>query len=154
MISAQVDELRELATRCDELQVGAVKAVTMPSDMGSILRDAADTIWQLRDDLQRANAENTKLRSELESVGTAAYLYGRSDLKAENARLRSYLSDDVENARMIMGENSRLREQNAKLRELVQGLWFAAQYLGMNPDGATGSGFARQMRELGVEVPT
>lgn len=62
MISAQVDELRELATRCDELQVGAVKAVTMPSDMGSILRDAADTIWQLRDDLQRANAENTKLR--------------------------------------------------------------------------------------------
>lgn len=62
MISAQIDELRELATRYDELQVGAVKAVAMPSNMGSILREAADTIWQLRDDLQRANAENAKLR--------------------------------------------------------------------------------------------
>lgn len=55
MISAQCDKLRELATRYDELQVGAVKAVTMPSDMGSVLRDAADTIFELRDDLQRAN---------------------------------------------------------------------------------------------------
>lgn len=45
-----------------------------------------------------------------------------------------------------------LRVENSKLRELVQGLWFAAQYLGMNPDGATGSGFARQMRELGMEL--
>ena len=42
--------------------------------------------------------------------------------------------------------------ENTRLRELVQGLWFAAQYLGMNPDGATGSGFVRQMRELGIEV--
>ena len=57
MLSVQVDELRELATRYDELQVGAVKAVKMPSNMGSILRDAADTIWQLRDDLQRAHRE-------------------------------------------------------------------------------------------------
>lgn len=62
------DELRELATRYDELQVGAVKVVTMPSNMGSILREAADTIWQLRDDLQRANAENTKLRKLLLDV--------------------------------------------------------------------------------------
>ena len=74
MISAQVDKLRELATRYDELQVGAVKAVTMPSDMGSILRDAADTIWQLRDDLQRANAENTKL---LELVSHLYYVKPR-----------------------------------------------------------------------------
>lgn len=36
----------------------------------------------------RLKAENAKLRSELESVGTAAYLYGRGDLKAENAKLR------------------------------------------------------------------
>ena len=49
-------------------------------------------------------------------------------------------------------EIDRLLVENAKLHELVQGLWFAAQYLGMNPDGATGSSFARQMRELGIEV--
>lgn len=28
-------------------------------------------------------------------------------------------------------------EQNAKLRELAEGMWFAAQYLGANPDDAT-----------------
>lgn len=37
--------------------------------------------------------ENAKLREELESVGTAAYLYGRSDLKAENAKLRELCED-------------------------------------------------------------
>ena len=72
MLSAQCDELREVATRYDELQVGAVKAVTMPSNMGSILREAADTIWELRcklsdmvDERERARvaeAENTDLR--------------------------------------------------------------------------------------------
>ena len=50
--------------------------------------DSERTSDELRDDLQRANAENARLRSELESVGTAAYLYGRSDLKAENTKLR------------------------------------------------------------------
>lgn len=39
-------------------------------------------------DLQEALDENARLRSELESVGTAAYLYGRSDLNADNAKLR------------------------------------------------------------------
>lgn len=33
-----------------------------------------------------------------------------SDLQDENARLRSCLSDDAENARQIMGENAKLRE--------------------------------------------
>lgn len=88
MLSAQCDELRELATRFDEIQVGATRAVRIPLDTGLVLREAADTIWELRDDLQRANAENARLRSELEAVGTAAYLYGRDDLKAENAKLR------------------------------------------------------------------
>lgn len=34
-----------------------------------------------------------------------------ADLKDENARLRSCLSDDAENARTIMAENAKLREQ-------------------------------------------
>ena len=57
MLSAQVDELRELATRYDELQVGAVKAIKMHSGMGLILHDAADVI-------DRLSSENTKLREE------------------------------------------------------------------------------------------
>lgn len=78
MLSAQCDELREVATRYDELQVGAVKAVTMPSNMGSILREAADTIWELRcklsdmvDERERARvaeAENAKLRELLQDA--------------------------------------------------------------------------------------
>ena len=78
MISAQCDELRSMA---------ASVGLEVPQ-AATLMMDAADTIWELRDDLQRANAENAKLRRELESVGIAAYLYGRDDLKSENAKLR------------------------------------------------------------------
>ena len=50
MISAQIDELRKAAEYYDG------------SEVAIIMRHAADTIWQLRDGLQRANAENAKLR--------------------------------------------------------------------------------------------
>ena len=69
MLRAQVNELRELATRYDELQVGAVKAIKMPSDMGSILRDAADTIWELRCRLVDAEDRVRKRdEAELEAI--------------------------------------------------------------------------------------
>lgn len=50
MLSAQIDELRKMAEYYDG------------SEAASIMRYAADTIWQLRDNLQRTNTENTKLR--------------------------------------------------------------------------------------------
>lgn len=78
MLSAQCDELRAMAE-----SVG----LTMPK-AATLMMEAADTILSLRDRAQDLQAENAKLRSELESVGTAAYLYGRSDLKVENNRLR------------------------------------------------------------------
>ena len=69
MISGQCDKLRE---RADEIQ--RIKnnnadwlwcdAATL-ADAAGQMRDAADTILELRDDLQRANAENAKLRSLL-----------------------------------------------------------------------------------------
>jgi hypothetical protein len=52
MISAQIDELRSMAE-----SVG----LAMPQ-AATLMMEAADTIWQLRDDLQRANVENAKLR--------------------------------------------------------------------------------------------
>ena len=55
MLSAQCDELRELATRFDEIKVGATRAVRIPLDSGSVLREAADTI-------DRLDTENAKLR--------------------------------------------------------------------------------------------
>ena len=85
MLSEQCDKLRSAAKKLDSYDAGY-------GSIASMLREAADTIWQLRDDLQRANAENALLRSELESVGTAAYLYGRGDLKAENAKLRELVA--------------------------------------------------------------
>lgn len=48
MISGLIDELRELAGD------GSMEWVAGPI-RASVLREAADTIWQLRDDLQRAN---------------------------------------------------------------------------------------------------
>lgn len=52
------------------------------------LECALDETQALRRQVDALQVENTKLREELEVVGTAAYLYGRDDLKAESARLR------------------------------------------------------------------
>ena len=73
--------------------------------------------------------------------------------EAENARLRSCLTDDVENERLIMAEN-------AKLRELVRELWtYAEQELVCDKTCSYGAVcdwkdcvLTRRMRELGVEV--
>lgn len=78
MISAQCDKLRELATRFDELQAGAVKAVRMPSDMGSVLREAADTIWELRCRLVDAEDRVRKRdEAELEAIERVSMTHER-----------------------------------------------------------------------------
>lgn len=86
-------------------------------------------------------------------------------LQDENARLRSCLSDDAENARMIMGENAKLQKQaarlfdktlelatkNAKLQELVEDMWLEGAF-------APGACYVEtdrleeRTRELGIEV--
>jgi hypothetical protein len=76
MISAQIDELRELAGD------GSMEWVAGPIS-ASVLREAADTIWQLRDDLQRANAENAKLIVKLNAEHIV-----RQNVEIENDRLR------------------------------------------------------------------
>ena len=60
MISGLIDELRKLAEYYDG------------SEVASIMRYAADTIWQLRDDLQRTNAENASLRELAEKTWKVA----------------------------------------------------------------------------------
>ena len=59
MISGQVDRLRTAAQTYRRLGNHSAE---------SMLLDAADTIWELRDDLQRANADNAKLRELLLAV--------------------------------------------------------------------------------------
>lgn len=73
MISAQIDELRNAAEFYDGFQAA------------NLMRDAADTIWQLRDDLQRTNAENAKLR-ELVDYMTPIALYGASEQERDRMR--------------------------------------------------------------------
>ncbi len=53
MISGLIDELNKSA---DEWNASNM------FELARMCREAADTIWELRDDLQRANAENAKLR--------------------------------------------------------------------------------------------
>ena len=67
MLSAQCDELRAMA---ESVGLAVPYAATL-------MMEAADTILSLRDIAQDLQAENAELRKELESVGVAAYLYGR-----------------------------------------------------------------------------
>ena len=79
-------------------------------------------------------AENERLRKELESVGTAAYLYGRDGLRSENEKLKA---------------------ENAKLRELVRAAWKCIHTGASCYDCrliAGGCTLQTAMRELGVEV--
>ena len=61
MLSSQVDKLRELAEHLDERERGMDEYVTA-------LRDAADTIWELRESVHRERAEADILRQQLADV--------------------------------------------------------------------------------------
>lgn len=95
MISALIDELRERAKELRSLApdpdvpylVPSTKetmALAMRSAAGE-MEDAADTIWQLRDDLQRANAENAKLREQLDYMTPIAW-YAASEQERDRMR--------------------------------------------------------------------
>lgn len=133
MISSLIDELNKSADEWNSSNM---------FELARMCRRAADTIWELRDDLQRANAESARLRDELESVGTAAYLYGRGDINAENDKLRK------QGARLF-DKTLELKDENTKLRELVRELYEIAQ-----PEAPSmfEAEFADRMRELGAEV--
>lgn len=77
MISAQIDELRDAANR-GGLVVG----------LPEMLREAADTIWELRDDLQRANAAV----QDAEHDESMAWDRVRK-AESENAKLRRLVAD-------------------------------------------------------------
>jgi len=67
MISGQIDRLRAAAQTYRRLGNHSAE---------SMLLDAADTIWKLRDDLQRANAENAKLRELVRDLWEACPVDG------------------------------------------------------------------------------
>ena len=87
-----------------------------------------DRATEMEGECERLQAENVRLQDE-------------------NARLRSCLSDDAENAKMIMGEN-------VKLRELVRDMWreLAVACAEQVTSHETLRKVSDRMRELGIEV--
>lgn len=82
-----------------------------------------DESREWREVAERAQAENVKLKQELEAVGTAAYLYGRNNLVDENAKLQEKIKALTELAsigKLTASQCTELAEDNAKLRELVR----------------------------------
>jgi hypothetical protein len=168
MLSAQIDELRKMAD-----------GQATYRDARSVMLQAADTIWELRDDLQRTNAENAKLREELagapkcetceamldcdECLRADVSHKERRQLSVDNAKLREQAARLFDRAVELVAENAKLRAENAKLldmrdtwtendaklRELVRDMYEMAY-----PEypSAFAAAFADRMRELGVDA--
>lgn len=109
---------------------------TLLDDAIAKAKEAED--WQLVEWLRMARGGESAARW---------YTARLRELEDENARLRSCLSDDAENARMIMRENAKLRELVRHLRECTRhNVCAVCEYADDACD------FDYDMRELGIEV--
>jgi hypothetical protein len=139
MISAQIDELRAMAQLEKNLERPAI---------ARILGDAADTIWQLRDDLQQTNAENAKLREQIYWLKRGDILHVLTD--------QEYI-DQCERERLMQVSIDALDKENAKLLELVRFIMHQCNEGNPRCDECIGWNDGEcvallRMRELGVEV--
>lgn len=82
-----------------------------------------------------------------------------TELEDENARLRSCLSDDAENARLIMGENEELRELVSDMFEEIEADGFdpmverqGKRGLYYEEDPSWRVGIKERVQKLGIEV--
>ena len=83
MISSLIDKLNKSADEWNGSNM---------FELARMCREAADTIWELRDDLQRANAENAKLREEFDKMDVW-HSKERSAAMAEIDKLRELVRD-------------------------------------------------------------
>lgn len=96
MLSSQIDALRRAAQNYRDF--GKYEAEQM-------LLDAADTIWELRDDLQRANAENAKLRELVRALLTCT-----TDGECDECRMNGATPWHVGETQLCDGVWEHLRE--------------------------------------------
>ena len=163
MISAKIDELRQMAD-----------GQATYRDARVVMLQAADTIWQLRDDLQRANAavqdaehdesmawdrvrkaeaENAKLREQMERLVTL--LRVDCDIEASWDGLRKFWSIELTDGGCLMRDRVCMGEaENAKLRELCADAWHLfTEHGAVHPcDLPVVDAVRERMRKLGVEV--
>ena len=86
MISSLIDKLNKSADEWNGSNM---------FELARMCREAADTIWELRDDLQRANDENAKLRKLVRD----AWGGGHPDRSCEGCDIRDECHNDVERMR-------------------------------------------------------
>ena len=157
MISAQVDRLRELA---DELTFQG------DFDTAQALRDAADTIWELRckfgEDYWKLKEECDRLRAdsthwELAHCPGCRNVADLQEALDENAKLREELdqwhslTDGIELPEYPITEfrPKDLERENAKLRNLAVELYW--DLVAEMPESIL-EDRKKQLKELGIEV--
>ena len=168
MISSLIDELRKLADGQAPYR-----------DARAAMLEAADTIWQLRDDLQRANesvrdaehdesrawdrvrkaeAESAKLREQLAKARDPQRIGGTADTESfvyAIEQLREFrwqhATNDEEAIPYINNVADAHERENARLRELVADM---LGYYAMpnNIDYKREAALLERARELGAEV--
>jgi hypothetical protein len=138
MLSDQCDRLRELARRMDGLAPGNA----------ALLREAADTIWELRNKLNDADDENERLRKQVarHKEIDAALARADEDLSVIEGRYGIHLT----NAELYMLCDA-VYAINAKLRERCADL-YAEMITYSDAPNYNASVWAPKLRELGVEV--
>ena len=129
---------------------GSIEWVSEPIQ-ASVLLDIADMLDEV-----------AKLRDDLEMVGTAAYLYGRTDLADENAKLRKRITEiELDNNQLSFINDVYLKfaqlvsDDNDHLRELVRDMYRRFHGVVIENWSYSTEDFdmlACRLRELGVEV--
>jgi hypothetical protein len=137
MIGSLIDELNKSADEWNGSNM---------FELARMCRNAADTIWQLRDDLQQTNAENAKLREQIHWLKQGDILHVLTD--------QEYI-DQCERERLMQVSIDALDKENAKLRELCEDMLSCIEIqiaFDRTPKKRMYKEFAGRARELGIEV--
>lgn len=163
MISAQIDGLRERAKELRSLAPDPDVPYLVPStketmalamrSAASEMEDAADTIWQLRDDLQRAH---DAVRDAEHDESRAWDRVRKAEAEADRLREERDMYRDLVDHMVHPDIPDQLAAENAKLRELVRTIYMCSCIQCDRCDYGHGNSCAfdaeSELRELRVEV--
>lgn len=124
MLSMQIDRLRRLADLYDGTTKPEMAKELQRPYLAQELREAADTIWQLRDDLQRANDAARDVEHD-ESCAWDRVRKAESEadrLREERDMYRDLVDNMVHHdiPDQLAAENAKLREMCAELLKIAE----------------------------------